>query len=490
MKILVTGATGYIGGRLVPRLLEAGHQVRVLVRDPHRISARPWLGSVEVRRGDLLEPQSLERALEGIEVAYYLVHSMYSGPDFPERDRRAAQGFVQTGGALRLVIYLGGLLPSEGEPSVHLASRAEVGSILAAGLPVTEFRAGPIIGSGSASFELVRYLTERLPVVPAPGWMRNRVQPIAVRDILAYLLAALDHGPLGVVEVGTEPLSFGRMMREYARVRGLKRLFLPLPCLSPRLCAHWAGLITPVPASLAVPLFQGIIRNILADTRRARELFPEIAPSPYSLALARALQRISQEAVETRWSGALGGRDTYERSDYRGLVREIRTMYSAQPPEVVFDSLCGIGGERGWLAWGWAWALRGFLDRVLGGPGLRRGRRHPRELLPGEALDFWRVEAVERPRLLLLRAEMKVPGQAWLQWETIPEEPGTRLVQTAMFAPTGFWGAVYWYSLFAVHALIFSGLIRAVGREAEAVAAEQGAAAPATGASSGKPGRG
>jgi uncharacterized protein YbjT (DUF2867 family) len=296
MKVLVTGATGYIGGRLVARLLEhgtAGDGVRVLVREPGRIQERPWAERVEVAVGDLLDPDSLRLALDGIDTAYYLVHSMGSGKDFEERDRTAAANFVAAARAAGIskVIYLGGLLPAGAEVSDHLRSRAEVGEILRKGLPATEFRAGPIIGSGSASFEMVRYLTERLPAMIAPKWVLNEVQPIGVRDVLSYLVLALEREPLGVIDVGSDRMTFRQMMLGYAGVRGLRRLIVPVPVLTPRLAGLWVGLITPIPNTLAVPIIKGMIRPVVADTARARELFPEVEPISYREAVERAVGR-------------------------------------------------------------------------------------------------------------------------------------------------------------------------------------------------------
>ncbi|GAA5335323.1 MULTISPECIES: DUF2867 domain-containing protein [Thermus] len=468
MRVLVTGATGYVGGRLVPRLLERGHRVRVLVRDARRLEGRPWAGQVEVVEGSLEDEAALLRALEGVEAAYYLVHAMLSETRFQEAEERQAKAFAQAAqrAGLPHAIYLGGLLPRTGRPSPHLASRARVGEILRAGVPTTEFRAGPIVGSGSASFEMVRYLTERLPVMVAPRWVLNPVSPIAIRDVLAYLLLALERGPSGVVEVGAPPLTFKAMMETYAEVRGLKRLILPVPVLAPRLAALWVGLVTPIPNRLALPLVEGILHPLVADTARAKALFPEVDPIPYRQAVALALERIALGEVETRWSGALQGRG-YFLEDREGVIREVRTLPVQAPPERVYRVFASLGGERGWLVWGWAWALRGLVDRLLGGPGLRRGRRHPTLLLPGEAVDFWRVEAVEPGRLLRLRAEMRLPGKAWLEWQALPEGEGCRLVQTAYFAPMGLTGFLYWWSLYPIHARIFSDLARAIAKEAE-----------------------
>jgi len=467
MKVLVTGATGYIGGRLVPRLLDSGHDVRVMVRDPARIAGRPWASSVEVARGDVEDPASLQAALDGVEAAYYLIHLMGAGGDFAERDRRAAENFVSAGRHLQHVIYLGGLLPEAKNVSKHLASRAEVGEILRAGLPATEFRAGPVVGSGSASFEMVRYLTERLPAMIAPRWIRNEVQPIAVHDILGYLSLALEREPAGIYNVGAAPLTFKGMMQEFASVRGLRRLIVPVPVLAPRLAALWVGLVTPIPNRLAVPLVEGVVHPVVADTSRAQTDFPEIEPLAYREAVARALRQTTENAVSTRWSSALGSAPAFELSQKEGMIRETRSCRTSADPETTFATFSSLGGDRGWLFWSWAWSFRGLLDRLVGGPGLRRGRRHPTELEPGDAVDFWRVERVEPPNLLRLRAEMKVPGRAWLQWEAVPEEGGTRLVQTAIFEPIGLAGHLYWNLLYPVHKIIFSGLVRAIASRAD-----------------------
>lgn len=475
MHVLVTGATGYVGGRLVPLLLDAGHTVRVLSRDPRRVEDRSWASSVEVAKGDLTRRDTLDEALEGVDAAYYLVHSMCSGEDFAEKDRRAAHTFVEAAGHLERVVYLGGLVPDvdDGEvPSDHLASRAEVGEILREGLPTVEIRAGPIIGSGSASFEMVRYLTERLPAMVAPKWILNDVQPVAVADVLRYLSLSLERpGAEGVVEVGADPLSFKRMMEVYAEVRGLSRVIVPVPVLAPKLAALWVGLVTPIPNCLAVPLVEGVVRPVLADRRRAHSLFPEVEPVDYRTAVERAVERTEEGKVVTRWSGAVGGGATYEFEDREGVIREVRTRHSDATPETAFRAFASLGGETGWLVWNRAWALRGLLDQLVGGPGLRRGRRDPTRLQTGEAVDFWRVEEVRPPELLRLRAEMKVPGRAWLQWEARPEEDGTRIVQTAFFVPIGLPGVLYWYVLYPLHGLIFSDLVDAVARRADDFAA-------------------
>lgn len=478
MRVLITGATGYVGGRLLRRLQDRdGIEIRVLVRDGERARARGWPDRIEVFEGDLMEPDSLAPALEGVDVAYYLVHSMHGKDDFAEADRQAARNFVEAARGIRQVIYLGGILPDSGgaKPvSEHLESRAEVGRILRDGLPTTELRAGPIIGGGSASFEMVRYLTERLPAMIAPRWILNEVQPVGIRDALSYLQAALGRDDvLGVIDIGSEPLTFKGMMTEYARVRGLPRLIIPVPVLAPKLAGLWVGLVTPIPNRLALPLVEGVVRPVLGDTTRARELFPEIRPMSYRHAVELALKRTEAGEVVTRWSVSGDTNDPEVRLvDREGVIREDRTRLVDAPQDAVFRAFSSLGGTRGWRVWGWLWSIRGLLDQMVGGPGLRRGRREPVRLYPGEALDFWRVEEYRPQQLLRLRAEMKVPGKAWLQFEAIAEGDRTRLVQTAFFAPTGFLGWLYWYGIYPLHAVIFSDMVDALARDATEIAGE------------------
>ena len=473
MNILVTGATGYIGGRLIPKLLEKGHRVRVFVREERRLEGRKWSEKVEVAIGDLENREEISRAMQDIDAAYFLVHSMNEGGDFAERERAIAENFARAAQTVEKIVYLGGLLPA-GNVSEHLKSRAAVGEILRAGGKTTEFRAGPIIGSGSASFEMVRYLTERLPVMIVPKWVKNEVQPIAVRNVIEYLVAALDKPPLGVVDIGADVLAFRGMMEIFAEVRGLKRVLIPVPVLTPLLSGLWVGLITPIPNSLAVPLVKGIINPVLADTTKAEANFPEIEPLEYREAVRLALEKINERAVETRWSGAYGeGETTYRMTDREGVFREVRTVMTDASTESVFRSFTSIGGDKGWLAWGWAWKLRGLMDKLVGGPGLSRGRRHPTEVLIGEELDFWRVEDLKRNQMLLLRAEMKVPGKAWLQFEAVPKDGKTQLIQTAIFAPKGLFGFLYWYASYPAHFFIFERMAQKIVQGAEVLEGEK-----------------
>jgi uncharacterized protein YbjT (DUF2867 family) len=475
--ILVVGATGYIGGRLVPRLLERGQTVRCLARSPERLSGYDWGERVDVRRGDVLDPDSLAPALEGVGVAYYLVHSMSGGEKgFEDRDQRAARNFARAAreAGVERIIYLGGLGSGE-DLSPHLRSRQEVGEILAReGPPVTEFRAAVIVGAGSISFEMVRYLVERLPVMICPRWVRTRTQPIAVDDVLRYLLDCLaePRSTGRVLEIGgADVLSYEDMMREYAHQRGLRRWMLHVPVLTPRLSSYWVNVVTPIPASIARPLVGGLRSETVCHDSSARELFP-FEPMNYAEAVRLAREQSRQNQVETIWStplSRLGTRaEPVELADEQGMIRERRQREVQAPAGEVYATFTGIGGARGWFAYDWAWRLRGFLDRLIGGVGLRRGRRHPDEVRIGEALDFWRVEAVEPGRLLRLRAEMKVPGLAWLEFVVEPADEGRScLTQTAYFEPRGLGGFLYWYGLYPIHQLIFRALIRAVARRAE-----------------------
>lgn len=473
MKILVTGATGYIGGRIIPRLLEKGYSVRVFVRDARRIEGRKWFEKVEVATGDLENRESIFRAAKDVDAAYFLVHAMNEGGDFAEREKTIAENFAVATNEVGKIIYLGGLLP-KGNVSEHLKSRAAVGEILRKNGRTTEFRAGPIIGSGSASFEMVRYLTERIPIMIVPRWVKNEVQPVAVRNVIEYLIAALEREPLGIIDIGADVLPFRGMMETFAEVRGLKRIIISVPVLTPLLSGLWVGLITPIPNSLAVPLVKGIINPVLADTSKAEKYFPKIEPMNYREAVALALEKIDEKAVETRWSGSYNDdAPTYEMTDREGIFKEVRTVTTDVSAESVYKSFTSIGGEKGWLAWSWAWKLRGFMDKIVGGPGLSRGRRHPTEVLIGEELDFWRVEDLRKNEFILLRAEMKVPGKAWLKFEVLPKNGKTQLVQTAIFAPKGLFGLLYWYGSYPFHFFIFDKMAQKIVLGAEVLEGEK-----------------
>jgi len=475
--VLVTGATGYIGGRLVPRLLQAGYRVRCLVRDPGRLQGRPWLDQVELVTGDVLHPETLPAAMDSVSAAYYLVHSMASGPGFHERDLTAARqfGVAAAAAGVERIIYLGGLGDPNAELSQHLRSRQQTGDALReAGVPVTEFRAGVIVGSGSLSFELIRYLIERLPMMICPRWLYTCVQPIGIRNVLEYLIAALDtpESTGEIIEIGgADVLTYGDMMLGYAQARGLKRRLIPVPILTPRLSSYWVHLVTPIPATIAQPLIEGLRNEVVVRDAKARRLFPAIQPFDYQGAVELALARLDSGEVETVWSDALmtsqGDVPPVVLSTLEGLILEHRQMQVAVPAATVYGAFAGLGGARGWLYMNWVWHLRGLLDRLVGGVGMRRGRRDPEHLRVGEALDFWRVEAVEPGHLIRLRAEMKVPGRAWLQFHVHPQPDECAILsQTAYFAPKGVWGLVYWYALYPIHKVIFAGMIRKIAERA------------------------
>lgn len=482
--ILVTGATGYIGGRLIPHLLDAGYRVRCLVRDPVRLQGRPWQTQVEIVAGDVLQPASLAPALQGCAAAYYLIHSLAGGSDFHERDVKAAANFANAAyeAGVRRIIYLGGLAEASAELSEHLRSRQQSGDALRTSpVPVTEFRAGVIVGSGSLSFEMIRYLTERVPVMICPRWVYTRTQPIGIREVLDYLVAALDvpESTGKIIEIGgADVVTYGEMMLLYAQVRGLKRWMIQVPVLTPRLSSYWVNLVTPIPAAIARPLIEGLRNeNVVHDDSAAR-LFPHIQPAGYRLAVQRALARLDAGNLESVWSDALstsqGDVPPVTLTVHEGMVLERRQRVVALSPEQLYTIFTGIGGKRGWFAFNWAWEIRGLMDKLIGGVGLRRGRRDPDALRVGDALDFWRVEAVEPNRLLRLRAEMKVPGKAWLQFQATPREDGqTLLSQIAFFAPKGLFGWLYWYALYPFHGFIFSGLIDQIVRRAAALPAKR-----------------
>jgi len=477
--ILVTGATGYIGGRLVGRLLERGFRVRCLVRDPSRLEGRPWHYQVEVVVGDMLEPAKLPLAMHGVHAAYYLIHSMGSGGDYPQRDLRAAKNFGAAAKAsgVERIIYLGGLAEEGVNLSRHLRSRLQTGEALrGCGCSVTEFRAAVIVGSGGLSFEMIRYLTERMPIIVCPRWVSTRTQPIGLRNVLEYLVSALDvpESAGQIIEIGgSDVISYADMMMTYARVRGLKRRLLPLPVLTPRLFSYWVSIVTPIPAAIARPLIDGLRNENIVRCPTARRIFPHIQPMGYLTAVERALMRLEASEVETAWSDALVSSQGDIRpvilSTQKGIILEQRQRLVPASPEAIFKVFTGIGGGRGWFYMNWAWVIRGWIDRLVGGVGLRRGRRDPDELRVGDALDFWRVEALEPGRSLRLRAEMKLPGTAWMQFQVSGQKDGRSLLQqTAFFAPKGLSGQLYWNGLYPLHGLIFSGLIDEITRRAVA----------------------
>jgi uncharacterized protein YbjT (DUF2867 family) len=486
-QILVTGASGYIGGRLVPRLLAEGYAVRVLARHPAHLQGRAWVDRVEVIRGDALNHADLFTAMQGMDAAYYLIHSMSGRADFRQRDLTAARNFgmVAKAAGVKRIIYLGGLGGDlENNLSVHLQSRHEVGKVLAeSGVPVVEFRAAVVVGSGSAAFEMMRYPVEGMPVLFCPSWVTTRIQPISVRDVQDYLIASLalskeEIGPHRIIEIGgSEVLTYHDMMRGYARARGLRRIMLLVPFLTPPVCAAFLHWVTPIPRPLARALIEGMRNEVVVHDDSALRLFPNIHPRDYSTSLERALARIATDNVETTWSdaqvSALGDAVPVTLTTREGLLIEARQRLTSASPEAVYRVFTRLGGKNGWLYANWIWIVRGMIDSLVGGVGFRRGRRHPEELRTGDALDFWRVEELEPNHLMRLRAEMKVPGLAWLQFEIIPQVTKQNLVvQMAFFEPKGLPGLAYWYILYPIHGWMFSKLIAKVVDRAEAEESE------------------
>jgi uncharacterized protein YbjT (DUF2867 family) len=478
--VLVTGATGYIGGRLVPELLDAGFIVRVLARTPQRLRDQPWVDRVEVVKGDAANGPDVAGALRDVDVAYYLLHSLVEGAGFEDVEAAMAETFAkaaQTEGVGRLV-YLGGLQPVDGELSPHLASRLHVGEILrSSGVPTVELRAAVIIGSGSASFEMLRYLTERLPAMVTPRWVRNDVQPIAIRDVLRYLVAAADL-PAGLNRSfdigGPDVLTYEQMMQRYAAVAHLRRrVIVGVPVLSPSLSSHWVGLVTPVPRSIARPLVQSLKHEVVCHENDIADYVsdPPEGLAGFDRAVELALRRIKDADVATRWSNAsvLGAPSDPLPSDpdWAGgsLYTDERTRETTASVESLWRVIEGIGGERGWYSFPLAWQVRGLMDRVVNGVGLRRGRRDPDRLYVGESLDFWRVEERIPNELLRLRAEMRVPGQAWLEM-SIEAQP-TTYRQRALFHPRGLWGHAYWWMVAPFHGIVFGSMSRNIVSAAE-----------------------
>ena len=478
--VLVAGATGYVGRRLVPELLAAGHPVRCMARRPLELSSEDWIDRVEVVAADVTRPETLVAAFDGVTAAYYLVHSIGAGEGWRERDRRAAENFrvAAERAGVSQIVFLGGLGDEgAGELSPHLASRHEVGEVLAQGsVAVTELRAAVVIGSGSASFEMLRHLTEVLPVMVCPRWVDTRCQPIGIRDLLVYAVAVLgDRRAMGrVVEVGgADVVTYREMMQVYAEVAGLRpRRIIAVPVLTPRLSSLWIGLVTPLPPGLARPLVDSLVNEVVVTDDLASRIVQH-EPMTYREAVETALRRVADLEVATSWSDAqLFGDDPARPmpsdADWAGgtVLEDVQVAHSAASPQELFAEVEGIGGERGWPVATRLWRIRGLLDQAVGGIGSRRGRRDPRHLRVGDALDFWRVERIERPNLLRLRAEMKLPGEAWLEWSVEPAGSGSRLTQRARFHPRGLWGRAYWYALLPFHHLVFAPTATALARAA------------------------
>jgi uncharacterized protein YbjT (DUF2867 family) len=477
-RVLVTGATGYIGGRLIPELLLAGYSVRCHVRTPRKLLDRPWINrpSVEVVEGDLTTATAEELAeqLRGCTAAYYLIHSMISaGEEYAERDRAMARTFARAAelAGVKRIIYLGGLGELGDGLSEHLASRREVGKVLAEGkVPVTELRAAMIIGSGSASFEILRYIVERLPVMITPRWVSTESQPIGIDNVLGYLVKCLSTPETAgrTLDIGgADILSYRELMRIMAEERGLsRRWILPVPVLTPKLSSWWIHFVTPIGHRIARPLAEGLRNRVVVRDDTAARLMPQRLYGARE-AIAAALTRVRDNKVETMWSmaGAMPGDP-----DWAGGTTYVdaRTIDIEADRAQVFGAVCRVGGGHGWYAADTLWKIRGFLDRLVGGPGLRRGRRNPEQVSYGEALDFWRVTGIERDRGLRLRAEMRLPGVAELEFQLEDAEGGgTRLRQVARFRPKGLFGLAYWYSVLPLHGYVFRGMLGGIRRAAE-----------------------
>lgn len=470
--ILLTGATGYVGGRLLAALEAENRRVRCLARRPEFLRPRV-ASSTEVVQGDVLDGESIASAMAGVDVAYYLVHSMGSKGEFVEEDRRAAALFAEaarTAGVQRL-IYLGGL-GAEADLSDHLASRQEVGKVLReSGVLTIEFRASIVIGSGSLSFEMIRALVEKLPAMITPRWVRSRAQPIGIENVIAYLVRAIDL-PLDTSRVfeigGADQASYGDIMSEYARQRGLRRWIIPVPVLSARLSSLWLGLVTPLYSRVGRKLVDSLRHDTVVRDNSASEVFG-IRPAGLAMAIERALKNEDHDFAQTRWSDALSSKGAEQRwggAKFGSRLVDSRVRTVPCSVNDAFRPIQRIGGETGWYYGDWLWHFRGLLDLLVGGPGLRRGRRHPEKLAPGDTVDFWRVDRFEPDHLLSLSAEMKLPGRAWLQFEVEPCAEGARIRQTAIFDPVGLTALTYWYGLYPLHQLVFAGMLRGIARAA------------------------
>ena len=473
-RILLTGASGYVGGRLLQLLEQKNYPLRCLARNPDYLKSRVGKHT-QVVKGDVLDKDSLIAALQDIDTAFYLVHSMGSSTGFEEQERLGATNFAEAAriAGLKRIIYLGGLGESWDDLSPHLRSRHAVGRILRdSGVLTIELRASIVIGSGSLSFEMIRSLTERLPVMIVPRWVEVLAQPIAIDSLLAYLMESihLQIEESKIFEIGgTDRLSYGDLMREYARQRGLKRYMIRVPVLTPRLSSLWLGLVTPLYARIGRKLIDSIRHPTVVTDDSARHYF-SVQPLSAAEAIRAALHNEEKEFAATRWSDAISS-SGLNSSGYGGVLVKNRLIDSRSITvntnmEAAFQSIARIGGENGWYAYNFLWRLRGMMDLLIGGVGMRRRRPANRELRAGDALDFWRVEAYEAPKRLRLQAEMKLPGKAWLEFELMPTDDQTIIHQTAIFYPSGLWGLVYWYGIYPLHVLVFKGMLREIARKA------------------------
>ena len=471
--IMLTGATGYVGGRLLQMLEQHGYRVRCMARRPENLV--PRVGpSTQVVKGDVLDLDSLQSALKGVSVAYYLVHSMSSEGSFEENDRKAAHNFgnIAKAAGVERIIYLGGLGNDDDDLSPHLRSRQEVGKILRqSGVPLLEFRASIVIGSGSLSFQLIRSLVERLPIMITPKWVQVSAQPIAIEDLIEYLEAALFVPDSGcrVYEIGgADQVSYADIMRIYGSCRNIGVRMIPVPFLSPHISSLWLGLITPLYARIGRKLIQSIVHPTVVCDESALKVF-NIQPMGVDDAIRRAIDNEDKEFAETRWSDSLsssGKMFSWFGVSFGSRLVDSRTIKVNMPPKLIFKPIQRIGGNTGWYAWNWLWQLRGFLDLLVGGVGMRRGRAHFEILRVGDTVDFWRVEEHDPNHFLRLAAEMKLPGRAWLEFEVVGDDFSSTIRQTAIFDPVGLLGLIYWYALYPLHQLVFAGMLRGIADKA------------------------
>jgi uncharacterized protein YbjT (DUF2867 family) len=472
--ILVTGATGYVGRHLIPLLLEEGYQVRAFVRKSQKLSNFTWRKRVQIAVGDVLLSETLESAMSGVDTAYYFIHSMTGGVDFAEQDIIAARNFGEAakGAGVKRIIYLGGLGDPVAQLSEHLRSRQKTGEELRrSGVSITEYRAAIIVGSGSISFEMIRYLAERVPTMICPRWVGTKVQPISIDDVISYLAASLKNPESAdqIIEIGgTDVLTYGDMMKNYAHIRGLHRWLFHVPVLTPRLSSYWVHWVTPISAAYARPLIEGLRNEVIVNNKKAFELFPDIKPSGYEHAVRRALSQLDPEYMQVKFNAAQDTENSVCFSKMQnGMIIEVRQKAVRSNVEAAYKAFTELGGSNGW-PFNLAWRLRAAIDRIIGGVGMRRGRPETGNIKLGDTVDFFRVVKVEPNRMIRLKAEMKLPGDGWLQFDTEPVEDNlTSIVQTVFFAPKGLFGTIYWYLLHPIHRLIFAKMINKLASNAE-----------------------
>jgi len=475
--VLVTGATGYVASRLIPQLLERGYRVRSLARDPRRLEGRAWFRHVEVCSGDVTNPSTLAPALEGVWTAYYLVHNMTKGHGYTAVEVNGAQHFADAAerAGVEHIIYLGGLADPHARIAAHMRSRIETGETLRRGrVPVTEFRAGVILGPGSISFEMIRFMTELMPIVMGPSWLKNKSQPIAAQNVFDYLLAALENpnGRGGIFEIGGEDvMTYESLMLEYARLRGLQRKTLKLPYIPLWFMAAGVGLVTPVSERIAYALIDGLRSDSVVREVSARKVFAKVKPIDYQDAINSSLAQLHPSRIEPVWTD---GQHTSISLKHEGFFIDYRRFYVNAAPERVFQVITSLGHNHDWLFANWLWRLRGRIDHLLSPRKREEIKTKNFETLspgdfvanPNNQLDFYRVEVIE-PNHLLLYSELKAPGEGWMEWRVESKENDVLLTQTAYFAPRGFPGFLYWYLLYPVHTFIFRGLIRAIAGKAQ-----------------------